>query len=271
MEQQAAVQAIGYATSTVPSGKPFALFNTCRTNLVEGENNAALACGIQHCEPPVSICLWLQQAASALSSVQEAHAALASKNLSLTTIGLWLFHLAGDEDQLEVSHVLSQSQEEVRLEVLSYLRQATTSSATGQDCVHKNIVVVTRDGASCGCTSCDQLDSLCWHGCFGIKHCSENRNLCRILFDGNCLIADAALHRSILSCFHCQDPGAVPTIVMPTELELHHPIPATLFVNVPPRYKNNKSASAKQIRSSGEIGNANVQSLPRACSPCSTN
>jgi len=45
-EQQAAAQATGYATSTVPSGKPFPLFNTCRTNIVEGENYATSVYGM---------------------------------------------------------------------------------------------------------------------------------------------------------------------------------------------------------------------------------
>jgi hypothetical protein len=40
-EQAAAMQAVGYATSTVPPGKPFPLFDTCRTNVVEGEANTS--------------------------------------------------------------------------------------------------------------------------------------------------------------------------------------------------------------------------------------
>jgi len=157
----------------------------------------------------------------------------------------------------------------VTLEVLSCLRQASASLAAGQSPYYKHIVVVTRDGVSCNCTSRDQLDSLCWHCRFGVKYCVENRGLLLLVFDGDSSNGNTVLHKSIALCFHHQDPDAVPTIVMPAEVDLQCPIPVTLFVDVPPRYKNKKSSSTKRLRSLGENGAANVQSSPR--SHCSAN
>jgi hypothetical protein len=174
----------------------------------------------------------------------------ATSGTPFTTVGVKLFHQSCHTDGLQVSSVLSQSKDKVKLEIALFTR--------GQ--IDRHTVVITCDSVTCNCIVADQMMSLCVHGRCGVAYCVANN----LLFYGKSELADALLRRCFPTCFQQTEISAFPTLWIPkTEKQAQNPIPVSDLVNVPPRYKQLKSRSTKRMRSTGEEGTANVQASPR--------
>jgi hypothetical protein len=246
-------EVVKHVASTLPSGRPFPLFRTCRTNVVEGEVNAASIHNIRYADPPNSFLNWTKRASKILLDRIRETTFMQERNLRfpITTIGVKLYFKSINTTGLSIhSRTLLDENKRCVLEILA---------ATDRGPPNIYICTITKDGTTCTCVDSEMLLTLCRHRKFAIKHCRDND---LIFHDDDEVLS---FTNDFPTCFLLTPVELLEPmkIVLPSSWDPCQLIPAADIVHVPPRYKDVNSRSVKRHRSTGELGAANVQLSPK--------
>jgi hypothetical protein len=139
-------------------------FNTCRTNPVEGENNAASGSNIRYTDPPIAFLRWIERVSSVTNQRLLDRSRLRMSRLSLTAIGIRV-----DVNSKQFIHLSVSGHD---LQEIDGNEVCLVSISAGPNRYACSVTVL---GSTCTCVKSEMLLALCRHQRFAIEeYCIRN-------------------------------------------------------------------------------------------------